>query len=64
MAFYKKSNVIIIVKGEKMKLSKKEFLAILKEKRACTEAVKWVKESKRLDVVDFGSNDKRKRMAI
>jgi hypothetical protein len=29
-----------------MKLSKKEFLAILKEKGACTEAVDWVKESK------------------
>jgi hypothetical protein len=46
MAFYKKSNVIIIVKGEKMKLSKKEFLDILEEKEACLEAVEWVKEDK------------------
>jgi hypothetical protein len=29
-----------------MKLSKKEFLDILKEKNACSEAVEWVKENK------------------
>jgi hypothetical protein len=29
-----------------MKLSKKEFLDILKDKRACPDAVEWVKESK------------------
>jgi hypothetical protein len=29
-----------------MKITKNEFLSILKNKRACPEAIKWVKESK------------------
>jgi hypothetical protein len=36
-----------------MKLSKKEFLDILRNKEACTEAVKWVKESKAETFIDL-----------
>jgi hypothetical protein len=42
-----------------MKLSKKEFLAILKEKNACSEAVEWVKESKTETFVELWNECER-----
>jgi hypothetical protein len=36
-----------------MELSKKEFLDILEEKKACSNAVKWVKESKAETFIDL-----------
>jgi hypothetical protein len=42
-----------------MKITKKEFLAILKDKRACTDAVDWVKESKTETFIDLWNECER-----